>query len=331
MLMARSAPALLVLASLLPVSRGLAQTFDTAAAAAYSEKQNGHALLIYKDGQLLYEKYGNGWSTSKTIADPGKVFSYGPNPFQCFGEALRRILARQSKKETVDQYLHRRLLKPMGIQVAYWRNASTGEPDLPSGAFLTAREWIKFGEMIRRGGLVGSQRILKASSIAPCFQSTSVNRNYGVGWWLPGASPKLPADLRAAMGAGKQRLFVLPSLGMSIVRFGESVGYNWNDTRFFEILIPARHQGFGKGCAGSQGTPLLAGRSQALPVYGQTLGMDLARVPDKALGVLWLGLSHTRAGNLALPLDFQALVADAKANALGLTLSNGVESHIGLP
>ncbi len=446
-------PAILLLASLLPLGQVQAQTFDTAAAAAYSEKQNGHALLIYKDGKLFYEKYGNGWSktkahrlasgtksftavmlmaaaedgllklddkvaltltewksdkrksqitwrqllglvsglyggktgsitsyalapASKTIANPGKAFSYGPNPFQCFGEALKRILAKQTKKETVDQYLNRRLLKPMGIQVGYWRKASTGEPNLPSGAYLTAREWIKFGEMIRLGGLVGSKRILKASSLAPCFLSTPVRKNYGVGWWLLGQSPRLPDDFHAAMGAGKQRLFVLPSLGMTIVRFGESKGYAWDDTRFFEILIPARHKSFGTGCTGSKGTPLLAGQGQRPPVYGQLLGLDISSLPDKALGVLWLGLSNKHAGSLTLPLDlsplgmksclllaspdipfpffapsttasvliplpkdasllgqslyFQALIADTKANALGLTVSNGIDSHIGL-
>ncbi|MCI0491420.1 MAG: beta-lactamase family protein, partial [Planctomycetes bacterium] len=51
-------------------------------------------------------------------AAPGKVFSYGPIPFQCFGELLRRKL--QPKNETVAGYLRRRILDPIGMNVAFW-------------------------------------------------------------------------------------------------------------------------------------------------------------------------------------------------------------------
>jgi len=46
---------------------------------------------------------------------PGARFSYGPIPFQCFGELMRRKLA--PKGESVEGYLKRRVLDPIGLPI----------------------------------------------------------------------------------------------------------------------------------------------------------------------------------------------------------------------
>lgn len=76
-------------------------------------------------------------------AAPGEKFSYGPIPFQCFGELLRRKLA--PKNESVEAYLRRRILDPIGLKVGFWRKDADGNINLPAGAFLTPRKWVKFG------------------------------------------------------------------------------------------------------------------------------------------------------------------------------------------
>ncbi len=87
---------------------------------------------------------------AKSTARPGVKFQYGPIPFQCLGEVMKRKLA--PKGETVADYMKRRILDPIGLNVAFWRGAAAGEPGLPAGAALTPREWVKFGEMVRLGG-----------------------------------------------------------------------------------------------------------------------------------------------------------------------------------
>ena len=187
-------------------------------------------------------------------AEPGVRFQYDAAPFQIFGEVLKRKLA--PRNETVNEYLRRRLLDPIGIQTGFWRGAAQGEPQLPSGAYLTAREWAKWGEFIRLGGMWGGTQLIPAGLLNECFVGTAANPAYGLSWWL---NAEVPAELRAtirqlqnnmggmdqvpglegmvtAAGAFKQRLYVIPSRQMVVVRFGNSVGPQFDDARFLGLL-----------------------------------------------------------------------------------------------
>ena len=57
--------------------------------------------------------------------EPGTRFEYGPVPFQVFGELMTRKL--RSKNESVKDYLRRRILDPIGLKVAFWRDYN-GQP-----------------------------------------------------------------------------------------------------------------------------------------------------------------------------------------------------------
>ncbi len=161
----------------------------------------------------------------KATRQPDARFQYGPNPFMIFGEVLRRKL--EPKKESVAQYMERRLFKPIGLQHGFWRKDKDGNPHLPSGAHLTAREWAKFGEMVRLDG----KGVLKPRQIKALFQATEANPSYGLTWWLPTANglrpdgfrrwntpSDLPKDIYTAGGAGGQRLYVIPSRELVVVR-----------------------------------------------------------------------------------------------------------------
>jgi CubicO group peptidase (beta-lactamase class C family) len=207
--------------------------------------------------------YKRAVSMSKATAEPGTKFSYGPIPFQCFGELMRRKL--EDTHESVEGYLHRRVLDPIGMKVSFWRKDADGNINLPAGAFLTPREWVKFGELVRLGGKWNNTEIVPASVLAECFKPSTAQPSYGMTWWLLGGgdedsteasngrniAPKakrlieerrklsfqLPADTVAAMGKGKNRCYVIPSLEMVVIRMGDSEGREFSDNVFLAKLL----------------------------------------------------------------------------------------------
>ncbi len=158
------------------------------------------------------------------VAAAGARFAYGPVPFQAFGEVLRRKLA--ARDETVAGYAERRVFAPLGLAPGAWRRDADGQPHLPSGLALTARDWARFGQMVRLDG----RGVLPPGRLDALFRGTAANPAYGLTWWLPAEGPigvavrrevadsRLPRDTRVAAGAGGQRLVVIPSLGLVAVR-----------------------------------------------------------------------------------------------------------------
>ena len=175
------------------------------------------------------------------VDEPGRRFSYGAVPFQVFGELMRRKLAPLD--EGPIEYLRRRVLDPVGLSVGRWRRGADGNPLLPSGAALTARDWAKLGELVRLGGLWRGLPLLDPAALDACFEGTPANPRYGLTWWLNrpidprlaatipvvrrNASlegvPGVPSDLVFAAGAGDQRLYVSRSRRLVVVRQAKGI------------------------------------------------------------------------------------------------------------
>lgn len=205
--------------------------------------------------------------------EPGKRFQYGPAPFQSFGEVLRRKL--EPRSETPYDYLQRRIMKPIGLEVGAWRKGADKQIHLPSGAGLTATEWAKFGELVRAGGKWEGKEIVSQKLLDECFLPSKANPSYGLTWWLGTSAGNtreamMPAlarlrnptgkeqlrvkDLVFAAGAGNQRLFISRELKLVIVRQADGIlaalGGNdetgWNDREFLARLL------FGTDAAGKK-------------------------------------------------------------------------------
>lgn len=210
-------------------------------------------------GALIPPSYADAVD-SAAIDDPGTTFNYGPVPYQVFGELLKRKLA--SSHENALDYLKRRILMPIGLQVSSWNTQPNGDPNLPSGAYLTVHEWAKFGQLIMQQGTWQGQSIVSAQDLAACFQGTTANLAYGETFWLNNPVPAAqfqgdddnpfvrnaevvdgqmgilvggPSDLVMAAGAGNQRLYMIPSQSLIVVRFGN--GGDYKDADFLRALL----------------------------------------------------------------------------------------------
>lgn len=141
--------------------------------------------------------------------EPGSRFTYGGVPLQVFGAVLARKLSDRSPHE----YLRERVLVPARVRVAQWRALSDGTQPLPTGASLTAPDWLAYARFV----------IAQRERFAACFEGSAANARYGLGWWLGAAGT--PPDLVYASGSAGQALYLVPSLDLAIVRFGKSSSY----------------------------------------------------------------------------------------------------------
>jgi CubicO group peptidase (beta-lactamase class C family) len=178
--------------------------------------------------------YATAVATPFTAA-PGDKFQYGAHSFQVFGELMQRKLKVRGLTPDALHFIKSRILDPIGITWTDWRRTPEGDIILAQAASFTARDWAQFGEFVRKGGVTPSgERLVDPSTFKELFVGTSANPSYGVSWWLPRptTSPDLvsatvdlgqhaseiPEDMVIAAGAGDQRLYVVPSCGLTVVR-----------------------------------------------------------------------------------------------------------------
>lgn len=192
-------------------------------------------------------------SAARQIDAAGQVFHYGPTPFQVFGEYLRRRF-RCDPLKLAEQHI----FKPANLRYHSWKRGSDGQVHLPSGARLTAKQWLNFGTWI----------LGQAGNFSKLFQGTAANPAYGLTWWLNrpvsasieqhlsknmravtrlAADPTLAKNIYVAAGLGDQRLFVIPEWNMVVSRQAGRIlsrlrnggDRAWSDLAFLQHLSRA--------------------------------------------------------------------------------------------
>lgn len=188
------------------------------------------------------------------VTSPGRAFIYGPSALQVFHAVLKEKLHGQSP----TRYLERRVLHRLGLGSQRYLTDSAGNPLLAAGWLLSARQWAKMGEVaLNRGAPVVS-----ADSMAQCWRGSDANRAFSLGWWNNQQAPagrefdietalvpkwqqqswggtvlcrNAPTDVVACIGSGYQRLYVIPSMNLVVVRHGS--GKKFSDAQFLRLLV----------------------------------------------------------------------------------------------
>jgi CubicO group peptidase (beta-lactamase class C family) len=205
----------------------------------------------------------NGYSIRRpAVRSPGESFMYGPSQLQIFSEVLRRRLS--PRHLTPRAYLTRRILRPLGIGELDFREDANGNPLLAAGFKLTARQWLSLGILVLHKGKYGHRQIVSSELIGECFHGTRANPMFGMGFWLNRTAndpfarevdvekmldipwqrqdwhhdclcKEAPRDMIAAIGSHYERLFIIPSMNLIIVRQGREASFS--DARFLRLIL----------------------------------------------------------------------------------------------
>ena len=223
-------------------------------------------MLSQIDGQLAGEAGSatnlESWTdilAEPTNYEPGYRFEYGPYHFNAFAAALQRKL-QSANSETYEAYLKRRILDPLGISVEWIYRCADKNPQVAGGAAMTAKDWATFGEFVRNRGLWQGKQLIRPELIDECLKPTvPQNPSYGLSWWLKeSVSDELamqnatikelqaldnatwaPDDMYFAAGAGKQRMYIIPSQKLVVVRQASIsiAGRSFTDEDFISLLL----------------------------------------------------------------------------------------------
>ncbi|MFL6527027.1 MAG: serine hydrolase domain-containing protein [Chthoniobacterales bacterium] len=193
----------------------------------------------------------------RVLGEPGTLFTYGPTGLQVFYEVLKAKLHGESP----TRFLERRVLSRLGLGPQRYLPDRRGNPLLATGFAFTARQWARIGRLV----LANGSPVVSSTLLAQTWRGSPVNRAFAFGWWNNRAAPNgsevdyeraldrktqnwngaclcrdAPSDLVACIGSLGQRLYVVPSMQLIIVR--QANGGSFSDAQFLRLLLGRARQ-----------------------------------------------------------------------------------------
>jgi CubicO group peptidase (beta-lactamase class C family) len=179
--------------------------------------------------QMLYaEPDMAGYAASQPLV-------HQPGTYQQYSSGSTNVLCGvlTDLADVADSDFPRRdLFARLGLASATWEVDGTGNPVCSSYLWATPREWATIGQFALQDGVWADDRLLPAGWMTQSTTAEPVNRSeekgYAAGWWVNKqangqlVAPELPEDAYWASGHDGQRLYVVPSQGLVVVRLGFS-------------------------------------------------------------------------------------------------------------
>lgn len=197
----------------------------------------------------------------RAVDEPGTVFRYGPASWELLAELMRRKLS--GRGETLEKFLHRAVMRPIGLSSPDWRSDKKGRFFLSTGAEMTVSDLGRLGRTV--GALLRGESTagFDAAHFARMTRPSAVNPIFGGGIWRnsnagsPGAhvievedaldpprpagfwqraclSRDQPSGMVALVGSSGRRVFIWPGEDKVVARLGRAS--SWRDGPFLAAL-----------------------------------------------------------------------------------------------
>jgi CubicO group peptidase (beta-lactamase class C family) len=175
------------------------------------------------------------------IAPPGKRWAYSSPSTQLLARIIRDIVGGP---EQTLAFAWRELFNPLGMRDVTLEFDATGTLQGSAYMLASARDWARFGLLYLNDGMISGHRILPDEWV-DFSASPTLGTDYGAGFWTNRSEHEhakgrvrsgIPRDALFALGDLGQRIVVLPSQHLVIVRLGDSVDPT-GDLRGFERLV----------------------------------------------------------------------------------------------
>jgi CubicO group peptidase (beta-lactamase class C family) len=165
---------------------------------------------------------------AQMIAPPGKRWHYSSATTEILARIIRDAVGGP---EQTLAFAWRELFNPLGMRNVTLEFDGAGTLVGSTYMLASARDWARFGLLYLNDGVIGGRRILQDDWV-DFSASATLDTDYGAGFWTnrsehPDAKGRvrlgIPRDAFFASGDLGQRVVIIPSQHLVIVRLGDSV------------------------------------------------------------------------------------------------------------
>lgn len=173
-------------------------------------------------------------------AEPGTVFDYNNVSFQALGFVLEAATGMR-----YAEYLSEKLWRPLGAaDASIWLDREGGSAHTSGFLFAEPEDWAKVGLMLLHDGEWDGRRIVPRDYLRAMLVASPREPAYGLGIWLANdafqareeGQPFQAPGVFYLDGHSKQRVYVVPSHDLVIVRVGEN-GRRWDESALVNAVL----------------------------------------------------------------------------------------------
>ncbi len=219
-------------------------------------------LLQMSSGLYWEEVYSKASLATEMLykrADMGMVQAvqspeHKPGDFWYYSSGTTNLLSRNMRQLLGDNeyytYPYKKLFSRIGVRSAIIEPDASGTFVGSSYMWATPRDWARLGLLYLQNGVWNGQRILPEGWVD--YSRTpvkgSVRREYGAHFWLNAGEegneqnrrlPHAPTDIFSMNGYEGQRVFIIPSYDLVVVRTGQNKRGDFDFDQWLADLLKA--------------------------------------------------------------------------------------------
>jgi CubicO group peptidase (beta-lactamase class C family) len=217
------------------------------AAAAWAGERNSRALIVWRRGHIVFEKYWGGADFDTTV-DAGELNATLAALLLGIAQEDGKLDAQPLVQQKPDaQLLAQALARATGHPYAQylserlWKRIGAADARVAPECCLLVRQ----GDLIRLGALLASDGLFDASQVVPSgWISQLVAARYPLEPGEPhdpqrAGEPYAARDVFFLGRLSKNRLWLVPSLGLAVLRTGEDRAgdADWDDAMIPNLVI----------------------------------------------------------------------------------------------
>ncbi|HEX7414896.1 MAG TPA: serine hydrolase [Bacteroidia bacterium] len=175
---------------------------------------------------------------------PGSVFYYSSGNTNVLSRIIRQVVGENN----YHSFPYDSLFYPIGMYSAVLEPDGSGTYVGSSYMYATARDWARFGLLYMNRGMYTNKRILTEDWMQQTATPVSSTKqgDYGFQFWLNAGVnnnpddrvyPHAPTDLYYMDGFEGQRVFIVPSKKLVVVRLGLTQYKNFDSDAFIGDVI----------------------------------------------------------------------------------------------